>query len=57
MDLINEYEDKDWNWFFICDHDFAEDKQNYIIKKCREHLALLKFNNGGNILLYLRILR
>ena len=43
---INDNPDKHWNWFSISRNIFTKDKEDYIIKRYREHLAAILIQNA-----------
>ena len=46
MDFINDNPDKDWNWYAISRHIFLKDKEEFVIKMYREHLAAILIQNA-----------
>ena len=45
MKIINKYPDKPWDWSGISLNEFTKDKEKFIIKKYREHLAAILIQN------------
>ena len=46
MDFINANPDKPWDWTYISRNPFTKDKEEFIIKKYREHLSAILIQNA-----------
>ena len=45
MDFINTNPDKPWDWYEISLNEFTKDKNEFIIKRYRQHLAAILIQN------------
>ena len=45
MKDINDNPDIDWDWYYISRNPFTKDKEEYIVKMYREHLAAILIQN------------
>jgi hypothetical protein len=46
MKDINDNPDKSWSWYNISNNPFLKDKEEFIIKRYREHLAAVFIQNA-----------
>ena len=46
MKDINDNPDKSWSWYNISNNPFLKDKEEFIIKRYREHLVAILIQNA-----------